>query len=397
MADPVTIWVVLGGGAALVAIITGVRTWFKRNKPQDIPEFQLLLDEFKVETRGRTEDQIKLGIALEEIDRLRKELSAFETHAIEAIEAPAKPGEKALTAGEKQEQRAKLEAKLAAVVDHFTAGYEAYEREDWKSALKHYEAALAQHRTIAVTNNLAVVYRRMSRFDEALKLYDEAESLCRSQGLPENSALAKNRGVVYMNLGRYDEALSAYDDAERLRKEQGLPEDFGLAQNRGVVYMDLGRYDEALSAYDDAQRLRKEQGLPEDSALVTNRGAVYHRLGHYDDALAAYGDAERLRKKQGLPDDPILAMNRGVIFRNLGRYDDALAAYDEAESLRREQGLPDNPLITFNRALVYMGMGDRGKACELARKARDMYQGMQMPVHQNILNFIKEKCGGEWK
>jgi len=350
------IGVILGGIAALFGIYQGGRALWNhlRGKSESTSEYKELLDKYEKSLSERAEekaeDKFKLKTALEEVVRLRTELGQVEKQELALIEAPG--------VEDKPQKRKALQASLASVADHFTIAYEAVEREDWPVALKHYEAALAERRTVAVLNNLAIVYRRMSRFKDALDLYDEAEKLCLKQGLPYLPDIAMNRGNVYQNLSRYEDALSAYDKAERLREEQGLPPDPGLATNRGVVYGELGRFEDELSAYDEAERLREEQGLPPDPGLATNRGVVY---------------------------------------RNLSRYEDALEAYAEAERLRDEQGLPVDPTLTFNRAHVYFAQGDMETACRLAREARDMYAVHlpQAPVHPIILGFIEEQCGGD--
>jgi tetratricopeptide (TPR) repeat protein len=428
-------WISIGG--LMVSLLSlAILLMFHVSEPNEntvlpqplISEYALLLDRYEAAIRENSE--AKLTIALEEVQRLRVELGYVEKQGLALIEAPG--------VEDREEKRAALQASLASVVNHATIAYEANEREDWPTALKHYEAALAEQRTVAVLNNLGIVYTKVFRFLDAIALFDEAEKLCIELGLPDQYVIVTNRGVVYRHVSRFEDALSAYDEAERLREAQGLPPWFSLAKNRGAVYADLLLYDDALAAYNEAERLREKQGLPPDPSLSKNRGNVYRSLHQYENALDCYSVAERLRMTQGLPPDPDLVMNCGNVYSNLLRYEDALLAYDKAELLREEQGLPadsslavnrgvvyskllrhndalkafddaerlreeqglsPDPEITYNRAAVYYDKGDMETACRLAREARDMYPVHipQAPVNPEILRFIKEQCGEDGK
>lgn len=237
---------------------------------------------------------------------------------------------------------------------HFNAGYEAFEKEDYRTALAEYEAS----KQVLVTH-----------------------------------AIMQNLGLVYDTLGEYDKALTAYDEAERLRKAQALPDSPGLAMNRGNVYRNLGRHEEALTAYREAEQARKELGLLEDPGLALNRGNAYNGLGRFDDALKAYSEAERLLREQDLPEDPVLAMNSGNVFQQLGRFEEAIKAYGKAVQLRKARGRPDDPRLKWNLALMYWRKDDMKRACKLARQSLQVFVDRGWPVPSQVVKFIVKECG----
>ncbi len=369
----------------------------------------------------------------QDFEKLLAELAVLKEQALAKEGLPVEPasGESAAA----QTVRAEIEASQAAVIDHFTLGYEATLRKDWLEALKHYEAALARERTVAALNNIGVAYGGLERYHDELDMYDRAESFRQFKSLPEDSTLIMNRGIALKNLEKLEEALLEYDRAESLLHQAGKLDDGAIASNRGVVFAIQGDYLRALGEFNKARELRRLHNLPEDPGLEVNIGNVFRAAHRFEEAFGAFDNADRLRKKLDLPEDAAIEIGRGNTLKDLKKYDDSKLAYMRAAEIRKSQGLQEstglllniantyfaqeqfddaldmynraielqiiqgvtiNPVFVFNKALVYKRLNNLATACQLACQARDMYaqHKLETPVNPHILAFIEENCPG---
>lgn len=190
-------------------------------------------------------------------------------------------------------------------------GVNAWERDDYETALAAFQDVLAEHPYFAdVHNKAGLCLAMLNRLEEALEHFDAALKL--------NSTYAEahlNRGIVLNELGRHDEAQAAFDRAGELdtRDSRAFPSDVG---NRIAVthaqlgdlylvanhpkeaahhyeaaltvrprFMDIrSKFAESLIELGEMQRAREQLEIALDARphFVGARirlGLVYHRLG----------------------------------------------------------------------------------------------------------------------
>lgn len=176
--------------------------------------------------------------------------------------------------------------------------------------------------------NLALLQRRLRRFDEALASYSEA--LARGVRQPEEVHL--NRAVILADDLRQDAA------AEReLRAALTLNPHYGPAlRNLANLHEDLGRRDEALATY---ARILELDPHSFDSLA---RSAALHHVERPDDPLIARLHTALADPAAGSADRASLGFALGRALDSCGEYAAAFAAYGDAnrESRASAPGAP---------------------------------------------------------
>jgi tetratricopeptide (TPR) repeat protein len=153
--------------------------------------------------------------------------------------------------------------------------------------------------TAAVLRNLASVYALQGRYDEALKVLDQSAKLLIDRGSELESESLKaeilnSKGIVFLREEKFDQALKLFEEALHLRSAGGFGGGLGDAQtlnNIGVVYLKQRRYRQA------EEPLRKSLDLserimgpshPDITLTLGLLGKVYMHLGRYSAALDQY-------------------------------------------------------------------------------------------------------------
>jgi protein O-GlcNAc transferase len=159
------------------------------------------------------------------------------------------------------------------------------------------EAGIARYpRDVELLNVLGVVYRRLLRYPEALKILDQAAKLA-----PNNSAVQSNRGNVLLDMEDGARAEAVF--AKLVRAD---PRNAEFVRQLGRALMKQGRRDAAMSRFRQAVALNKNLvdgwmdmvGLENEAQRTPEAEALIER------ALAAN------------PDNPKLLESMAIILRN---------------------------------------------------------------------------------
>ena len=257
--------------------------------PDDVATLIEKLRHDRQKTNELEEARKKTNEALQEVERLKKELETTKPGKIE------------------QDQYKKAINGLNAI--------------DWINngialgiAGKHQEALEAFVKAIDLDPkyswaymNRGIAHANLGDHRQAIRDYDRAIDL------DPNIALAyMNRGIAYGNLGDHPQAIKNFDRAIVL--------DFKLAMayySRGIAYGNLGNHQQALWNYDRAIELDPKYGW-----AYLNRGLAYGSLGDHRMALRNFDRAIEL--------DPKIATAyhyRGVAYQNLGDQRQAIHNY----------------------------------------------------------------------
>ena len=250
-----------------------------------------------------------------------------------------------------------------------------------QEALKLYEEALPLMREVgdrageaATLNNMALVYSRTGRPQEALKLYEEALPLMREVGDRAGEATTlTNMASVYSETGHPQEALKLYEEALPLMREVGdRAGEATTLNNMAVVYSDTGRPQEALKLYEEALPLRREVGdRAGEATTLNNMAGVYSNTGRPQEALKLYEEALPLRREVGdRAGEATTLNNMAWVYSDIGRPQEALKLYEEALPLMREVGDRAGEATTLNNmAGVYSRTGRPQEALKLYEEA----------------------------
>lgn len=182
-------------------------------------------------------------------------------------------------------------------------GLLATQQGDFAAAQAHLEAALAVYTTEETPYHIAVCQRGLAMLDRRLGRYEEALSLAR-QALVTferlGHAVAVGRcqhaiGVIYHSWNRYDAAFAAYEaalacyEATDLRHEQ-----ITVRINLGLILEERGAYHAALARHEAALADSRALGLTNTVAFCLENIAMLNgRLGRYAEAAVWYRKARR--------------------------------------------------------------------------------------------------------
>lgn len=257
--------------------------------------------------------------------------------------------------------------------------------------------------------NLAVVRHTQGRQSEARQLAAEALGRRRrilDPGHPEIARSLNGLGNIESALGDDAAAGAAYREAlEILDAAYGPlhPDVLGVRINLATVLKDGGRLEQARAAYlgvrEAAEQLDPEGSLM--SLVLTNLGEIELLLGRPDAALAAYQRARELDEAALGPDHPDVAWGlHGVAaaLLELGRPDEAERAAARALALRQTGGAEPRLAAEsrFLLARVRWELGAGAAALALARQARDELAGGEsetVATVEQIDGWLAERTG----
>jgi|GEM_PF-1439545 len=194
---------------------------------------------------------------------------------------------------------------------HNRIGILYYERQEYDSAIEHYQKALNIRPEDAIQNeNIGLAYEAIGRWKEAETAYSKAVSVA-----PEDPIRHNRLGVFYYNQKEYDRAILFYETAIRLQPDNAIyHNNLALAQEYG------GHTTQAEISYLKAIELQ-----PENAGYYNDLGVYYHNRGSYDKAIKYYKKAIELQ-----PDFALYHSNLGFTYEALGDTEQALQAYSQA-------------------------------------------------------------------
>ena len=249
-----------------------------------------------------------------------------------------------------------------------TMGNSFFKEKDYYNALKCYENAVEINHCYAdALNNIAMVYKKIGRNEDAEKLLNflktleqkESEDVVKNnippssppqhfsqyptvQKIPQSykpnqlplitngptAVFYYNQGLDFVSREQFQEAITSFDKALQIN-----PDYANAWYNRGTSLIELGLFDEAITAFDKALNVN-----PDDSDAWHNRGKALDELGQHDEAIKSFDRA--LKNK---PNDSDTWNYRGIAFAKLGRYDEAISSFNNALKID-----PKNKLTQHN-------------------------------------------------
>ncbi len=180
-------------------------------------------------------------------------------------------------------------------------------------AVKHLiEAAEAEPRDPHIAHSLALAYRDLGIFDQAIAEFQRALAL--KEDFPQ---LVNNMGGTYLLMGRLDDAISCFSKAAGTIS-YATPHYAFL--NLGLAYYQKGDFRRAISYYKEALEI--------DSSFVMayeNLGLAYEAAGEWEKAWNAYQSSISYE-----PDSPNAYLLLGKLQLRLGRPADAVKVFQKA-------------------------------------------------------------------
>ena len=233
--------------------------------------------------------------------------------------------------------------------------------------------------TLTVRNDLALAYKSVGRFGEAIELFeqvlDERKRLLGADH-PDTLAVRNNLAGAYCSVGRFGEAIDAGEelllDCQRVLGADH-PVTLTVRNNLAGAYRSVGRFGEAIDAWEellpDCQRVL---GADHPDTLNTrnNLAGAYYSLGRFGEAVELFEQVlDECKRLLGAdhPDTLNIHNNLAGAYYSLGRFGEAIDAWEELlPDCQRVLGA-DHPAtlnIHNNLAGAYYSLGRFGEAID---------------------------------
>lgn len=243
---------------------------------------------------------------------------------------------------------------------------------------------------IAVCNELACFYRGLSRWQESLDAFTEAQEELERYYQTESTQYATillNKAGTYRYQKQPQQALELFEQAQKILSRQlDAPRGVlaGLYNNTGLALLDLSRPQEALEQFRQALDLIQNDAasIVEQGTTWNNFAAAYRSLGQPDKAVEAMDRSIAILEKLDCgrnPHYPAALNTRGICHYRQGAYKAALADFTAALEIT---------------ALVYGQNIEYAYGCDnCAAACSKLGQTQQAKAWQDKANAIRERLG----
>lgn len=179
--------------------------------------------------------------------------------------------------------------------------------------------------SIAARNNLGILYRRIGRNNDALKVYTDAEAIVRRDcgpSCPEMAFLYNNIGVIYNNQQDYELALQYLNFAKNIFGTAGIRSSRAnsVFNNIGNSYFGMSDWRKALQSFKEGIEVKTASGdIGGLHISYANCASAYENLDELDSASLYYNYSIRAKIRQTSDTNYILIStynNYGVLLQN---------------------------------------------------------------------------------
>ncbi len=247
-------------------------------------------------------------------------------------------------------------------------------------AIKTYEQALQIYRELkdrnaesVILNNIGLTYFRQQQYQKALGIHQQSLAIKKQLGDRKGEATSlSNIGAVYNSLKQYDQAINFFQQALTIRQQIGDRKGEATSlSNLGNGYLSLKQHQQAADFFQKAVAVYQQIGDRNSEGLnLGNLGTAYQRLGQYQNAATAYQQALASFKQLGnLENQGYSLADLGDVYRKLGQYSQSVNSYTEALAIAKQtQDLEFQKNLLNDLGTAQMIVGDY-------KKAINAYQG----------------------
>ena len=208
---------------------------------------------------------------------------------------------------------------------------------------------------VAAQLNLAGLYHRRGRFDEAIDHYEQALAINERAGWPEGeSAALGNLGTVYYFSGHPRIAADHFRRALEVDRRVGwLGGQAVKLGNLAIACSHMGRLDEAAAHLTEAKAMFGELGARHGEATaLSGLGGVERERGRYAEALTHLNKALELHRELGdRHSEAVTNQSIAVVHRDTGRLTTAL----ELATLALQQAIDVGERVFESETQIVLG------------------------------------------
>ncbi|MCK5078622.1 MAG: tetratricopeptide repeat protein, partial [Bacteroidales bacterium] len=233
--------------------------------------------------------------------------------------------------------------------------------------------------SVKARNNLGIIYKMLGRYNDALRVYSEAESIVKNEFGPSSPELARlymNIGIIYNQKQDYELALQYLNFAESLFRVSNIQtEEASIVYNNiGNSYFGMRDWRKALQSYQKGIQVKKALNFGGLHIAYANCASTYENLGKLDSARMYYDYSIQSKIERWGPENIRLIStynNYGVLLQKMRKNELALQYLEEALELATEYYQEKHPGIAdCHRRLGawYLEAGNTEQALEYYQK-----------------------------
>jgi tetratricopeptide (TPR) repeat protein len=212
--------------------------------------------------------------------------------------------------------------------------------------------------------------RALTYYQQALDIYGGRiiSPVDRTAQLFEANEVINQMALIYMRLGKTEQAVAAYQQAIEINRRADLPqEEASTLGHLGTAYQISGQMEQALAAYQQAIAIYTEVGSnPYDAPGIFNQiGMIYQAQGQFEQALAAYQQGLAAVAEQS---DDFQTVDRVVTLENISSLYQAQGRADLAADYAQQA----ETTLTQASSDEFIGE-DLSRKADLLRTVGDFY------------------------
>ena len=255
---------------------------------------------------------------------------------------------------------------------------------------------------LTVRNNLAVAYRSVGRFGEAIELFeqvlDERERVWGADH-PDMLTVRNNLALAYLSVGRFGEAIDAWEEL-LLECQRVLgadhPDMLTVRNNLAGAYKSVGRFGEAIELFEQVLDERERvlgADHPDTLSTRNNLAGAYYSVGRFGEAIDAWEELLLDCQRVLGADHPVtltVRNNLAVAYDSVGRLAEVIDALEKLlPDCQRVLGAdhPDTLAVRNNLAGAYYSVGRFSEAIDAWEKLLlDCQQvlGLEHPLTKRV-------------
>ena len=261
-------------------------------------------------------------------------------------------------------------------------------------------------------NNLGAIFNSMSKYHEAIEMYEKALSIGKiadGDSLVSIAKYSNNLGMAYLEIGDYPEALANSMVALAMLRLHGANQ-FALAtilNNIAKIFYTKDDVENAIKTHAQALKIWESyyhENHPNIASMYDNIGCDLNQAGNFSKALEYHNKALNIRQKILSQNHPHIAINYeniASVYMNMEDYDKALEyqlkaleifnnslrQYDmEFATIYNNIGMTYSNQKRYNKALDYYA-----KALSVFEHNGNMNHYKVSPLYSNIASIYQEK------
>lgn len=244
--------------------------------------------------------------------------------------------------------------------------------------------------TAKILLDLGLVYRRLGRYEDTERSYNQALSVLQSTGNAMLSAnILNNLGVLQQMLGKYGEAASSLDRALQYSRIAAYPRMEGYTLNSiGDLYRDLGSLKQARFSYNQVWTINTnaiDQTLEMYQYLSI---AGLERLeGNFEAAGISLEQAAN--KASSAYERELCELEVNVLKLSEERYGELIPSLQKLIKAFVQEGHQGE--VDRGRCLLFLAQLANGNAADAVQTAIDLFSKTLAPTSQNaVILLVKE-------